>query len=345
METLLLPATTENITAAARLIQRGEVVGFPTETVYGLGADGMNAEAVQKIFAAKERPADNPLILHIAEREELSAIVKEVTPVALALTRAFWPGPLTVLLPAKPHIPQAVHPGLDTVTVRMPSHPIANVLIRLAGCPLAAPSANRSGRPSPTCAKDVMADMEGRIPMILDGGVCGVGVESTVVDCTGSVPKILRPGGVTPEMIESVWGNVEVDETALTPLAEGAVAASPGMRHRHYAPKARLLVVEGPLEPQLKRMAARYDEETAKGGMPVLVLAKSWIPCVGRRRCLPWGDVGDSAAMAESLFSLLREIDHIHATLGICQGIEPHGLGLAVMNRLLRAAAHNVEYV
>lgn len=344
MITQLLPAA-GNITLAARLIQEGEVVGFPTETVYGLAADGLNQEAVLKVFVAKERPADNPLILHIARQEDIYSLVQDVTPSALALTRAFWPGPLTVLLPAKPHIPQAVRPGLDTVTVRMPAHPVAAELIRQAGCPLAAPSANRSGRPSPTCAADVLTDMDGRIPLILDGGSCGVGVESTVIDCMGAIPKILRPGGITPEMVEAVCGNVLVDDSALAPLAEGAVAASPGMRHRHYAPKARLLVIEGPLQAQLVAMKHRYDEEASKGGRPVLVLAGNLVPSMEGRRCLAWGDTADPKGMAEGLFTILREVDRVQSTLGICQGIAPQGIGLAVMNRLLRAAAHQVERV
>lgn len=345
MQTKLLPANSESISAAAELLKQGEVVGFPTETVYGLGADGLNQEAVLKIFAAKERPADNPLILHIAEFDAIYDIVEEVTPSALALTRAFWPGPLTVLLPAKAHIPEAVRPGLETVTVRMPAHPVAAALIRKAGRPIAAPSANRSGRPSPTTAQDVLIDMDGRIPMILDGGASGVGLESTVVDCMGSIPQVLRPGGVTPEMIESVCGDVQVDISALAPLPEGVKAASPGMLHRHYAPKARLLVIEGSPDAQLRTMAYRYDEEAAAGGRPILVLAQDWIDRMEGRRCIPWGSSADPAAMAESLFSTLREIDRQNATLGICQGIDPTGMGLAVMNRLLRAAAHRVERV
>ena len=345
MLTKLLPANPTSIAAAAELLQQGEVVGFPTETVYGLGADGLNQEAVLKIFVAKERPADNPLILHIAEFDSIYDIVREVTPSALALARAFWPGPLTVLLPARPHIPEAVRPGLDTVTVRMPAHPVAASLIRMAGRPIAAPSANRSGRPSPTTAQDVMLDMDGRIPLILDGGASGVGLESTVVDCMGAVPKILRPGGVTPEMIESVCGDVQVDISALAPLPAGVKAASPGMLHRHYAPRARLLVIEGDPDAQLRTMAARYDEEAAAGGSPILVIAAEWIDKMDGRRCIPWGNADDAAAMAESLFSTLRQIDRENATLGICQGIAPEGMGLAVMNRLLRAAAHHVEKV
>ena len=211
MQTKLCKADEESLLLAARLIAEGEVVGFPTETVYGLGADALNEAAVRKIFAAKQRPADNPLIVHIADTAALDGLVQRVPPAAQALMAAYWPGPMTLLFPRKKEIPDVTTAGLDTVGIRLPAHPVARALIRRAGVPIAAPSANRSGRPSPTTARRVMEDMQGRIPLILDGGACEVGVESTFIDATGEIPVILRPGGVTPEMIRRVCGGVRVE--------------------------------------------------------------------------------------------------------------------------------------
>jgi L-threonylcarbamoyladenylate synthase len=222
MKTIVAPCDPASIDRAARLIQTGALVAFPTETVYGLGANGLNGQAVLRIFEAKGRPADNPLILHVSKPDDVLPLISGPLPEgARRLADAFWPGPLTMVLPKSPLVPDAVTAGLDSVAVRMPSHPAALQLIEKAGVPIAAPSANRSGRPSPTRAEHVLEDMDGRIDMVLDGGPCQVGVESTVVDMTGELPRILRPGGVTPEMIEAALGAVRVDESAMRPLKEG----------------------------------------------------------------------------------------------------------------------------
>ena len=252
MNTLLLPASDESVARAAQLIKDGQLVGFPTETVYGLGADALNARAVLEIFAAKGRPADNPLFVHIARWEEMEPLC-HINDMARKLAEAFWPGPLTMILPKKELVPAAVTAGLDSVAIRMPSHPVAHALIEKSGCPIAAPSGNRSGRPSPTLAAHMMEDMDGRIPLILDGGPRDVGVESTVVALTGDIATVLRPGGVTPEMIAAVLGEVQVADSVMRPLKEGEAAPSPGMKHKHYAPKARMTLYEGEAEAVAQR--------------------------------------------------------------------------------------------
>ena len=259
MHTELCQADDASIRRAAALLRAGELVAFPTETVYGLGADALNAEASARIFAAKGRPADNPLIAHIAGENGLAGLIAlEPCACARALMRAFWPGPMTLIFPKSPRVPREVTAGLDTVAVRMPSHPVARALISAAQTPIAAPSANRSGRPSPTTAAHVLEDMEGRIPLILDGGPCEVGLESTVVDVTGARPRILRPGGVTLEMLEGVVGDVDVDEGVLHQLQAGSQARSPGMKYKHYAPKGEVTIVTGP-------RAARVPAEKRAG--------------------------------------------------------------------------------
>ena len=231
MLTKVEPCTEAALRQAAEWIRAGEVVGFPTETVYGLGADALNPQAVRKIFAAKGRPADNPLIVHIAELSQIRPLISgEISDRAAALAHAFWPGPLTMIFPKSDRIPQEVSAGLDTVGIRFPANEDARRLIQACGCPIAAPSANRSGRPSPTTAAHVLEDMDGRIPMILDGGPCQVGLESTVLDVTGEIPRVLRPGGVTPEMIAQVAGSCRVDESVMRPLKEGEKPRSPGMK-------------------------------------------------------------------------------------------------------------------
>ena len=239
MQTLCCAANDDSIREGANLLRAGAIVAFPTETVYGLGADALNEAAVLSIFKAKERPCDNPLIVHVASAEDTNVLCY-VTDTAQQLMREFWPGPLTLLLKKKPIVPDIVTAGLDSVAVRMPNHPVANALIRISGMPIAAPSANRSGRPSPTTAQHVLIDLGGRIPMILDGGACAVGVESTVLDLTCSIPRVLRPGGITPEEIAGVLGNTVVDDSVMRPLYNGEAAPSPGMRHKHYAPKGQM---------------------------------------------------------------------------------------------------------
>ncbi len=251
-------------TLGAELIRNGELVAFPTETVYGLGANGMDGEAVNRIFEAKGRPNDNPLILHIAKKSDVKLLWAHVPKLANTLMDTFWPGPLTLIFKKADEVPYEVTAGLETVAVRMPSDETARLLIQKSGVPIAAPSANRSGRPSPTTAEHVLADMDGRIPLILDGGPCRYGVESTVLSLVGE-PTILRPGAVTREMLEAVIGPVRLAPSILNPLGEREVAASPGMKYKHYAPDAEVHVVEGDPKPAAKRIRTLYYDCEAEG--------------------------------------------------------------------------------
>ena len=245
IQTALLQPNTEGIDQAAQLLKSGKLVAIPTETVYGLAANALDGDAVASIFVAKGRPSDNPLIVHIGDMSDWAPLVTHIPENARKLAEAYWPGPLTIILPASPIIPKEVTGGLSTVAVRFPSHPIAQAVILHSGCPLAAPSANRSGSPSPTNAARVSDDMDGRIAAIIDGGDCSVGVESTVVDLCHTPPRLLRPGGITPEMLEDILGPIEIDPAVTHALEEGVTAASPGMKYKHYAPRAEVHIVKG----------------------------------------------------------------------------------------------------
>ena len=339
MNTRVLTADAAAIQAAARLLRAGEVVGFPTETVYGLGANALDGAAVGKIFAAKGRPGDNPLIVHIESLDQIEALIEGPLPqAARALAQAFWPGPLTMVLPKSQRVPGQVSAGLNTVGIRMPAHPVAQALIRAAGVPVAAPSANRSGRPSPTTARHVLEDMGGRVPLILDGGPCGVGVESTVLDVCASPARIMRPGGVTPEMIETVLGGVEVDASVLRPLREGEVARSPGMKYRHYAPQGRMTIVRGPGAQE--KIALLYDQAQAAGQKACILALDGHAAAYGARRVRSLGaDAGEAAAR---LFADLRQMDEEGVERIFSEAVEARGVGLAVMNRMGRAAAFDL---
>ena len=344
MITRILPPTDAAIAEAAALIRVGELVAFPTETVYGLGADGLNREAVAKIFQAKGRPGDNPLILHISALDQITPLIAcELSPVAKKMADAFWPGPLTMIFPKSARVPENVSAGLSTVAIRFPAHPDAQRLIAAAETPIAAPSANRSGKPSPTTANHVFEDMDGRIPLILDGGECLVGVESTVVDMTGSVPHILRPGGITAEQIAQVAGASEVDSAVMRPLAEGEKPRSPGMAHRHYAPNGQLTVFTGDSDRVIQRIQSEYDCAKANGSRPLILSMEAHVASYGDRRIESLG--ADETAMAHRLFALLRDADHMEADVLFAEGVEAKGVGLAVMNRLGRAAAFHIVEV
>lgn len=343
MQTKLCAASSESIALAARLINEGEVVGFPTETVYGLAANALNPDAVRKIFAAKGRPADNPLIVHIADVDALEGLVKEIPDAARALMAAYWPGPMTLLFPRKDCIPDVTTAGLDTVGVRLPSNPVARELIRAAGVPLAAPSANRSGRPSPTTAQRVMEDMDGVIPLILDGGPCEVGLESSFIDATGEVPVILRPGGITPEMVKAVCGDVRVDEHVMAPLREGDIARSPGMKYKHYAPRAQVIIFEGQAENVRSAIAKQYDEIISQGKTAAIFAAKEH--AYGDRSVYAWGSIAHPEQAGAVLFEALRSLDDAGAQVILCEALEETGIGLAVMNRMGRAAGFHIERV
>ena len=344
MITRILPPTDAAIAEAAALIRAGELVAFPTETVYGLGADGLNREAVAQIFQAKGRPGDNPLILHISALDQITPLIAcELSPVAKKMADAFWPGPLTMIFPKSARVPENVSAGLSTVAIRFPAHPDAQRLIAAAETPIAAPSANRSGKPSPTTANHVFEDMDGRIPLILDGGECLVGVESTVVDMTGSVPHILRPGGITAEQIAQVAGASEVDSAVMRPLAEGEKPRSPGMAHRHYAPNGQLTVFTGDSDRVIQRIQSEYDCAKANGSRPLILSMEAHVASYGDRRIESLG--ANETAMAHRLFALLRDADHMEADVLFAEGVEAKGVGLAVMNRLGRAAAFHIVEV
>ena len=335
METICLPAGEESLKKAAALLMSGQVVAFPTETVYGLGADALNDQAVRAIFTAKERPADNPLIVHVAQRSQLEGLC-QVTKTAETLMDAFWPGPLTLLLMKTDRVPDVTTAFLPSVAVRCPSHPVAHALLLACGIPIAAPSANRSGRPSPTTAQDVYEDMVGRIPFILDGGACDVGVESTVLDLTGETPCILRPGAITAEDVANAVGKCDVAPSVMRPLKEGENAPSPGMKHRHYAPIAKMTVYIGSDEAVSSAINARYDQNDNA----VILAHDSAVPLFGNRRVFSLGNTPQEGARL--LFRRLREMDALGCSLILAQGWKPEGEALAVMNRMARAAAFDL---
>ena len=341
MTTKLLNNTKQDIATAGKLLKDGELVAIPTETVYGLAADALNGEAVANIFKAKGRPMDNPLIVHIADLSQVDDLVAFVPPVLEDLAKAFWPGPLTVIMEKSDLIPDEVSAGLDTVAIRMPSHPVARAIIKAAGTPLAAPSANTSGMPSPTTAAHVLHDMDGKISAVVDGGPCEVGVESTVLTLCTRVPRILRPGRVTPEDLFDVLGDVDVDDAVLGQLAEGAVAASPGMKYKHYSPKAEVYIVDGSAEGFAKyvneKVAERAAEEAAVAAL-VFDGEEDLVNCV----TLPFGAEDDSLGQAEHLFDDLRRADELGVSDIYVRCPSAEGVGLAVMNRLLRAAEFRI---
>lgn len=336
MQTILTLAGDASIRQAARLLQEGQIVAFPTETVYGIAASAYCGSAVNKIFQAKGRPQDNPLIVHIDTLEMLEGLVSQVPESAKKLADAFWPGPLTMVLPRGPKVAQEVCAGLDTVGVRMPSHPVARQLITACGLPLAAPSANLSGSPSPTTASDVFADMDGRLPMILDGGSCQVGVESTVVALTGPQPMLLRPGYVTKEQMEKVLQQeVLLSGAILEKLKEGETARSPGMKYKHYAPKAEITILRG----SFGDYAAYVDAHQEQGTFCLCFEGeeeKLKVPCI------TYGHEISGAEQAHELFRALRALDEQGAKIVYARCPQNTGVSLAVYNRLLRAAAFRV---
>lgn len=336
--------TCAQIVDAARLIQQGEVVAFPTETVYGLGADALSNQAVEKIFVAKGRPSDNPLIVHIGSIGQLETVVSQVTDDAQRLIEAFWPGPLTLILPKQDTVADLVTAGLETVGVRMPDHPVALSLINAAGVPIAAPSANLSGKPSPTTAQHVRGDLEGRIAAIVDGGATGVGVESTVIDMTVKPAMILRPGGVTFEQLQAVLGTVEIDPAFLLGAEESP--RSPGMKYTHYAPEGELWLVNGKREAVHKRMESMLREARQMGCKTgVLVTSENaaeWEGSDCADAVLSCGSLSDLGSVARDLYGVLRQFDSLGVQFMVAPVFPRKGMGLAVMNRLEKAAGGRV---
>ena len=319
----------------AEILKNGGLVAIPTETVYGLAANAYNGEAVSKVFEAKGRPTDNPMIVHISSVEEIHPLVTDFPEKAKALAEAFWPGPLTMILPKSDLVPREVAPRLETVAVRMPSHPVARRIIELAGVPLAAPSANSSGSPSPTTAQHVLHDLDGKIDAVVDGGECDVGIESTVITLATDVPRLLRPGGITVSQLESVLGHVEVDPAVISELEDGVAPASPGMKYKHYSPKAEVYIVEGSLE----SFKFLIDSEAQEGDMALCFNGEEKdIPI----ECLSFGDEDDLNSQAHLLFAQLRRFDELKAKRVFVRAPVSDGVGLGVYNRLLRAAAFKV---
>ena len=333
----------EKISFAAKTIQQGGLVAFPTETVYGLGADALNEKAVLALFEAKNRPLDNPPILHIDNMREVYKLAGHVSPKAERLMKQFWPGPLTLVLKRNSNVPSASTAGLETVAIRMPNHKVALALIKASGCAIAAPSANMAGKPSPTSAKHVFDDLNGRIDVILDGGPTEIGLESTVLDVTVDPPMLLRPGGISVEALKRIIGEVSLHPFV---IAEAEVptdkARSPGMKHKHYAPKAPVVLVEGSVlavAGKIRELAESYKAEGKRVG--VLASQETYayydvtaVRCLGNRR--------DVTMAAANLFRMLREFDAENVDVIIAEGVPAEGLGLAVMNRLRKASGYNI---
>ena len=337
MNTLLLSALDAMTPAiAAGLIRQGELVAIPTETVYGLGADGLNEAAVAKIFEAKGRPQDNPLILHIWDAKQMEQFCHDIPKAAYDLAKAFWPGPLTMVLPAREIVPKRTTGGLSTVALRCPDNAVTREIIRLSGVPIAAPSANISGKPSTTTAQHVLHDHDGKIAAVVDGGPCRGGVESTIVDLTEDRPRLLRPGGITPEQLVSVLGDLVVDKAVTAQIDKDAVVKAPGMKYRHYAPSEPVVIVAGSRE-----KAAAYIHRHFTPGDRVLCFEEE-LPLYADCSPLAYGQEADAATLSAGLFAALRELDdpRIHQVYARCP--VGGGVAYAVQNRLKKAAAFHI---
>lgn len=335
---------TDIIREAGRILREGGLVAFPTETVYGLGADALNENAAQKIYAAKGRPSDNPLIIHITNMDDLAKIVTSIPEAARVIASKYWPGPLTMIFDKSGIVPYGTTGGLDTVAVRMPSHEIAREVIDAGGGYIAAPSANTSGRPSPTTAQHVEEDMTGKIDMIIDGGPVDIGVESTILDMTVTPPMILRPGAITREMLTELIGEVAVDKTLITPDSKKAPKA-PGMKYRHYAPKAELTIVEGEINEVISKINSLTSEKLEEGLKVGIIGTEETVERYLAGDVKSIGSRGDEATIAGSLYGILREFDNDGVDYIYSEAFSTGGIGSAIMNRLLKAAGHHVIHI
>jgi L-threonylcarbamoyladenylate synthase len=333
----------EKVQAAAKIIQQGGLVAFPTETVYGLGAEALNPKAVLALFEAKKRPLDNPPIVHVESISDIYRLAKQVTPKADKLMRTFWPGPLTLVFKRSKKVPDVTVAGLDTIAVRMPQHAVALALIRESQCPIAAPSANLAGKPSPTSAQHVFDDLNGRIDAIMDAGPTRIGVESTVLDISVDPAQVLRPGGTSFEALKRVLGEVKLHPfVAAEKEVSVGKARSPGMRHKHYAPNAQVIVVEGAIPAVLAKVKELADSYKLKG-VKVGVLATDETLAAYRVDVVKsLGSRFNLAVVAQNLFRLLRELDAEGVDVIVAEGVPSEGLGLAVMNRLRKASDYTI---
>lgn len=335
METQVLSSSEKDIQAAAEVIKRGGLCVIPTETVYGLGANAFDEVAVKNIFKAKGRATDNPLIVHISKFEEIYPLVKEIPEKAKILAKEFWPGPLTMIFKKSDKIPDAVTCGMDTVAIRMPSHTVAREIISKSGLPVAAPSANLSGGVSPVTAEHCISDLNGRVDVIVDGGECEVGLESTVILMVGETPRLLRPGFVTAEQIRKKIGDIVVDKAILNPVKEGERVLSPGMKYKHYSPSAKVVIIDGDDDKY-------YSYVNQHEGENVFALCFDEDKAFINKKCLTYGKNHDDVSAASKLFYNLHQFDLMGASLVLARLPETKGVGLAVVNRLLRAAGFEV---
>ena len=341
MNTQLLAPEPDTYLLASQILKSGGLVAFPTETVYGLGGDALNSRSSEKIYAAKGRPSDNPLIVHISEMGALDNIVREVPEAARKLADAFWPGPLTMIMNKTDAVPSETTGGLDTVAIRMPNNKIALELIKASGGYIAAPSANTSGRPSPTVARYCVEDLSGKIEMIIDGGQVGIGLESTIVDLTSKVPMILRPGYITADMIKEVLGEVSIDRTIID-SSSTLKPKAPGMKYKHYAPKGELTIVQGSMEDVIGYINEKAAKAQASGRRVGVIGTDATKDRYHADIVKSLGNREDESTIAHELFKALREFDDDKVDIMFSESFEDSGIGQAIMNRLLKAAGHNV---
>lgn len=341
MKTIIIPDTA-NLQPAAKILQEGGLVASPTETVYGLCANALDKVAVKNIYKAKGRPSDNPLIVHIADLDMLKPLVQEISPIARKLIDAFWPGPMTLVFKATDLVPKVVTGGLDTVAIRFPSHPTINKLIKTSGLPLAAPSANTSGKPSPTNFSRVYEDLNGKIDCIIEGAHSEYGVESTVIDTTGEIATILRPGGITLEMLEEVLGEVMMDPALGHKLKEGEIPRAPGMKYTHYSPNAEVIIVKGDPQKVIQTINGLVQEQKALGQKVGVLATDETRSLFEADKIISVGTESNPLTIASNLFEVLRSFDDAHIDRVYSLAFKEIGIGKAIMNRLEKSAGYHI---